>query len=31
MEIDVLRAWETMVQKFEHLREDTITVSIELA
>lgn len=31
LEIDVLRAWEIMVQKFEHLRGDVITVLIELA
>lgn len=31
LEIDVLRAWETMSQKFEYLKEDTITVLIELA
>lgn len=31
LEIDVLRAWEIMVQKFEHLREDIITVLVELA
>lgn len=31
LEIDVLRAWEIMVQKFERLREDVITVLVELA